>query len=98
MNSCFYDSSIAKLLSAMADYGVTKSRHFQFKTSFDFSFLFKRHYKNDYIIKYAYVSRTNVNVNWRKVKENMIYRNLETVSDLIQRKGILKTSKTFLFC
>ena len=39
------------------------------------------------------LSKTIANVTWHYVKRNMIYKKLQTVSDLIQRNEIVKISK-----
>ena len=67
---------------------VTKSPHFQFKNSLDFPFLLKCHHKMVRLLKIMPML----------LERNMIYKNLETVSDLHQRNKIVKISKNLLFC
>ena len=43
------------------------------------------------------IIKNNANVTWHYVKRNMIYKKLQTVSDLIQRNEIVKISKKFVF-
>ena len=43
------------------------------------------------------IIKNNANVTWHYVKRNMIYKKLQTVSDLIQRNEIVKISKQFVF-
>ena len=43
------------------------------------------------------IIKNNANVTLHYVKRNMIYKKLQTVSDLIQRNEIVKISKKFVF-
>ena len=43
------------------------------------------------------IIKNNANATWHYVKRNMMYKKLQTVSDLIQRNEIVKISKQFVF-
>ena len=65
---------------------VTQSRHFQFKKSFHFPFLLKRHHRNLENSSKIFMSAEVMSVLLDVKLKKHVYENEETVQDLIQSK------------